>query len=105
MSSMQIAHVYPNGTKIQRKDGNVFVKVRGEWRAEHRLIAEFKIANRELLPGEKVCHKDNTLLGENGFNECDNLVIIKCRTRRWVKLKKSKIIYMPPKTTKELVFK
>jgi hypothetical protein len=106
MSSTQLVRNYPNRTKVMRRDGNVFVKVGGAWKAEHRLVAEFKLANRELMPGEKVCHKDNTLIGEDDFNDAGNLVIIRCRTRKWAKLKKSKVIYLPkPDLKKDLVLK
>jgi hypothetical protein len=106
MSSPSIVRNYPNSTKVMRRDGNIFVKVGGEWKAEHRLIAEFKLLNRELLPGEKVCHRDNTTIGEEGYNEDANLVVIRCRTKKWTKLKKSKVIFLPKEAkTKDLVLR
>lgn len=100
-STPTIGRNYKNGTKILRRDGYVFVKVGGAWQAEHRLVASYKLIDRELLPGEKVYHKDNTLRGEDGFNDADNLVVVKFRTTKWAKLKKSKVIYVPKNDTKK----
>jgi hypothetical protein len=51
--------------------------------------------DRDLQPGEKVHHLDNTLLGEKGYNDPKNLVVIKCRTTKWKKLSHSRLVYEP----------
>lgn len=88
---------YSVGTVIRRRNGYNFVKTRDGWKAEHRMIAELKLVDRELEPGEKVFHLDNTLRGEDGFNDKNNLAVIKFRTTKWTNFVKSKILYVPDK--------
>src|SRR5262245_50878979 len=92
---------YNLGTIVMDRDGIAKVKTREGWIAEHRHAMQIKL-NRELEPGEKVFHLDNTLRGENGFNEMHNLTIIKCRITKWVKFKHSRVVYEP---RQEKVFK
>jgi hypothetical protein len=65
--------VVPVGTKIVNSLGYILVKCEdGEWRLEHRIVAEEKIG-RKLLPGEQVHHIDQN----KGNNDPDNLEVCK----------------------------
>ena len=99
---------YTLGTVVMRTNGITHVKTRvqtpegdkAKWIAEHRLVVMQRM-ERELEPGEKVHHLDNTLLGEKGYNDPKNLVVIKCRTTKWKKLTRSRVVY-EPKQEKDL---
>lgn len=86
---------YNVGTILQRTDGVPYVKTAEGWKAEHRLKMEH--LEGELEPGWRVYHKDNNLRGidPKAFNHKDNLVIIKCRTTKWVKLVNSRVLFEP----------
>jgi hypothetical protein len=95
-----MAHPYkknlPIGSKVRHRDGYIFIKVcEGEqaWKAYHRLIAEKKILGRPLQEGEKVYRK----MPDRNNNNPDNLVVLKFRTRKFVKLPYSEVIYIPKK--------
>lgn len=83
---------YPVGTKVQHTTRYVHVKgADGKWKAEHRWIAELQLLDRELEPGEKVFHKD----GLKDNNDPGNLVVIRFATSKFVKLKKSVVLFIP----------
>lgn len=88
---------YQAGSVVQRTDGIPWVKTSEGWKAEHRHIMELRL-NRELEEGEKVFHLDNTLRDDpKAFNDPKNLAVIKCRTTKWVKLVRSRVLYEPKK--------
>lgn len=83
---------YPEGTIIQRRNWYRYIKVGGKLRAEHRVVAEHKLLNRELLPNERVFHLDCEDVGDNNP---DNLVVIKYRTNKFRPLPQTRVIYIP----------
>lgn len=88
---------YKVGTIVMRNDGITHVKTKENgWVAEHRHIMQNRL-DRELVLGEKVFHRDNTLKGTEDFNKWNNLIVIKCRTTKWIKLTHSRVIYEPKK--------
>lgn len=87
---------YRTGTVVMRRDGTVQVKTKEGWIPEHRLVMEHQLG-RELEEGEKVFHLDNTLKGEEEYNDRRNLTVIKCRTTKWINLVKSRVMYIPRK--------
>lgn len=98
MSSKQtIRRSFKNGTVRQRTDGYVFVKTAEGWKPKHRLIAALSILDRDLLPNERVVHLDNTLRGEEGFDAKENLVIVRNRISKFLRLKHCKTLYEPKK--------
>lgn len=83
---------YPVGSKVQHTTRYVHIKQDdGSWKSEHRWMMEQKVLGRELEPGEKVFHKD----GSKDNNAPDNLVVIKFSTEKFVKLKKSVVLFIP----------
>lgn len=89
---------YIVGHVVERTDGIPHVKTGEGWQAEHRHIMELRLG-RELEEGEKVFHLDNTLKGVDpkAFNDPKNLAVIKCRTTKWVKLSRCRVLYEPKK--------
>lgn len=89
---------YQVGSVVERTDGISHVKTGEGWRAEHRHVMELRLG-RELEEGEKVFHLDNTLKGVDpkAFNDPRNLAVIKCRTTKWIKLVRSRVLYEPKK--------
>lgn len=83
---------YIEGTIIQRTNHYRYIKVAGVLRAEHRVVAEHKILNRELMPNERVFHRDCENVADNNP---ENLVVIKYRTHKFRPLPQTKIIYVP----------
>jgi hypothetical protein len=96
MPQLPYLHSYNLGTVVMRRDGITQVKTREGWIAEHRLVMQQRM-DRELNEGEKVFHLDNTLKGEKGFNDPSNLTVIKCRTTKWEKLQRSRVVFEPKK--------
>lgn len=83
---------YIDGTIIQRRNHYRYIKIDGALRAEHRVIAEHKLLNRELMPNERVFHRDCEDVADNSP---DNLVVIKYRTNKFRPLPSSRVIYVP----------
>jgi hypothetical protein len=96
MSQLPPRRSYNVGTVVMRRDGITQVKTREGWITEHRLVIQQRM-NRDLEPGEKVFHLDNTLRGEKDFNDPKNLTVIRCRTTQWVKLTRSRVMFEPKK--------
>lgn len=95
MSKTPPRRVYREGHVVQRTDGIPWVKTSEGWKAEHRRIMELR--EGELQPGWKVFHLDNNLRDDpKAFNDPKNLTIIKCRTTKWVKFKRTRVLYEPP---------
>lgn len=92
----------PVGTIIQRRDGKNYVKTEKGWIAESRFVAQMTLVRRDLEPGEKVYHKDCTRIGEKGYNDKGNLVIIKMNMTNYRLLPHPEIVYLPT-TRKEAV--
>lgn len=86
---------YTLGTVVIRSSGYTFVNTRRGQIAEHRLIME-NVLGRELEPGEKVIHLDNTLRGVDpkAFNDRKNLNVVKCRTTKW-KPVRCRVLFSP----------
>ena len=61
----------PDGTRRVRDTGYVEIKINGEWRLEHRVIAE-QMIGRSLETGEIVHHRDENKTN----NHPDNLEVI-----------------------------
>lgn len=87
---------YNDGTIIQRTNHYRYVKVDGKFRAEHRLVAEYKLLKRELMPNERVFHLDCSNVADN---DPENLVVIKYRTNKFRPLPQSRVIYIPHRAT------
>lgn len=83
---------YVEGTIIQRRNHYRYIKIDGSLRAEHRVIAERKLLNRELMPNERVFHRDCEDVADNSV---DNLVVIKYRTNKFRPLPAPRVIYIP----------
>lgn len=83
---------YIDGTIIQRRNHYRYIKVDGVLRAEHRVVAEHKLLNRELAPNERVFHRDCEDVADNSV---ENLVVIKYRTNKFRPLPQSRVIYVP----------
>lgn len=96
MRKIMPRRTYAVGTVLLRTDGVPHVKTPDGWRAEHRHIMELRLG-RELDEGEKVFHLDNTLRGEDvkAYNDPKNLAVIKCRTKAWIKLSHSRVLFEP----------
>lgn len=92
----EIYRRYNVGTVVMRRDGITQVKTSDGWIPEHRFVMQNRL-DRDLELGEKVFHLDNTLRGEKAFNDPRNLTVIKCRTTKWVKLVRSRVVYEPKK--------
>lgn len=93
-----IRRVYSVGAVVERPDGIRYVKTKEGMVAEHRRIMQLK--HGDFQPGWRVIHLDNNLRGEEEFNDINNLVIQKCRTTKWVKLKHSRVVFDPEKHAK-----
>lgn len=83
---------YSEGTIIQRRNRYRFIKTSEGLRAEHRVIAESKMLNRELYKNERVFHLDCDHVDDNSP---ENLVVIKYRTNPFRPLPESRVIYIP----------
>lgn len=90
---------YNLGTIVMDREGITKVKTKQGWIAEHRLKMMQRV-DEEWKQGWKVCHKDNNLRGEDGFNDLDNLVLIKCRTTKWTKFKHARVMFEPKQEKK-----
>lgn len=84
------------GTVKMRTNGYVFVKTSvAGWQPRHRLVASLKLLDRDLVPGERVLHKNNNLRGQDGFDDPENLVVIQQRTTKWKNFRHSRTLYEP----------
>lgn len=88
---LQLMHRYPTGSVVQRRNGYIFVKTEEGFVSEHRLVAVLRLENRELMPGEKVYHKD----GNRENNQPENLVVIRFSQTKYRFLPRSRVLYMP----------
>jgi len=79
------------GTRIQRRDGYVFIKTEEGLVAEHRWIASQRILGRELRKGECVIRR----LPDRMDNSPENLVVVQHRLTKFVLLPHSRVIYVP----------
>lgn len=86
---------YIDGTIVQRRNHYRFIKVNGLFRAEHRVVAEHRLLNRELMPNERVFHRDCDNVADN---RPENLVVIKYRTNKFRPLPESRVVYIPRRT-------
>lgn len=85
----------PVGTIIQRRDGKNYVKLEKGWIAESRLVAQLQLVKRDLEPGEKAYHRDCTLIGQKGYNNKDNLVVLRFNMTKYRLLPHPEIVYLP----------
>lgn len=95
MRSQQAQRRYKYGDGVERGDGYVYVKTRDNgWMAEHRHKMSLRM---ELGPQHRVMHLDNTLRGidPEAFNDEKNLAVVIVRTTRWVKLKRTRVVFGP----------
>lgn len=83
---------YIEGTIIQRRNHYRYVKINGMLKAEHRVVAEQKLIHRELLPNERVFHRDCSDVADN---RPESLVVIKYRTNKFRPLPESRVVYIP----------
>lgn len=85
---------YPLGTRVQHRDGYIFVKAQDD-EGRERLIVEsrriWELRRGPLEPGDRVFHKD----GDRTNNNIQNLEKIHFNQTKFVFLKESKILYMP----------
>lgn len=92
---------YPVGAITQHRNGVQYLKT-----SEHGMIPKAratamlstKVINggHELEPGEIVMHLDMSTHGEPNHDRPENLVVIRRRTSKYVLLKKSRVLYLPP---------
>lgn len=83
---------YREGTIVQHRNHIRYVKVEGKMMAEHRLVAERDILNRELMSNERVFHLNCDRIDDN---DSENLVVISFRTNKFRPLPESRVIYVP----------
>lgn len=92
METSRIKRNFPVGTIILRTSGYRFLKTNDrKWEAEHRIIARDRILHRDLLPGERVFHRN----GKRDENAPANLVVIRFNLEKFKTLPHSRIIYIP----------
>lgn len=82
---------YWTGTRIQRRDGYVFLKTENGMIAEHRWVAAEKILGRELREGEVVLRR----MPKRDDNRPGNLVVVQHSLTKFTLLPKSRVIYLP----------
>lgn len=82
---------YWTGTRIQRRDGYVFLKTEQGMVAEHRWVAAEKILGRGLRAGEVVLRK----MPKRDDNRPENLVVVQHSLTKFIMLPKSRVIYLP----------
>lgn len=81
---------YPVGTRVQHRNGYIFVKTDdGKLMAEGR--RNWEIQRGELKEGDKVYHLD----GDRTNNNIRNLAKIHFNTTKFVLLKESRILWLP----------
>lgn len=84
---------YPIGSRVQWRNGYVFIKTDTGFKAEHRYVAEQKILGRELRPGEVVVRRTP----DRSLNLPTNLVVVEHRLEKFKYLPHPRIIYLPAK--------
>lgn len=82
---------YIPGTRVQRRDGYVFIKTDAGLMAEHRWIAQQKIVGRILRKGECVIRRNPV----RDDNRPENLVVVQHALTKFALLPKSRVIYVP----------
>lgn len=91
-------HNYPVGSRVLRRDGNVHIKTEGGMVRLSRHVAAMSAqvmnGGRDLDEWDRVCHLDNTMRGEEGFDDPRNLVVIRVN-REHVRFFKSKVLFIP----------
>lgn len=85
---------YPQGTKVQHRNGYIKVKVENEegeytWLAESRRIWELK--HGPLDPGDRIFHVN----GDRTDNRIQNLSKVHFNQTKFVFLKESRVLYLP----------
>lgn len=91
MSSTWRGRSYPTGTKVQHRNGYIFVKTEeGKLMAESRRAWELE-HGEELQPGDRIFHID----GNRENNKLSNLAKVHYNQTKFVMLKESKILWMP----------
>lgn len=80
---------YAVGTKVQRRNGYIFVKTDDGLIAESR--RNWELQKGELKPGDKVFHID----GDRTNNRIGNLAKIHYNQTKFVFLKESKVLWRP----------
>jgi len=90
MSSTWRGRSYPTGTKVQHRNGYIFVKTEeGKLMAESRRVWELEYG--DLGPGDRIFHID----GNRENNKLSNLAKVHYNQAKFVMLKESKILWMP----------
>lgn len=81
---------YPAGTKVQHRNGYIFVKTDdGKLVAESR--RQWELQRGDLQEGDRVFHLD----GDRTNNRISNLAKVHFNTTKFVMLKESKVLWMP----------
>lgn len=100
MSRYAHAHHHVIGTKVQHRNGYIFVKIEGDegdpqWQAEARRVWELQ--RGPLNEGDRVFHID----GDRTNNRITNLAKIHYNTTKFVFLKQSRVLYAPSVARRE----
>lgn len=94
MSKSWRGNSYPQGTRVQHRNGYIFVKVQND-EGEMKLMAEgrrvWELRHGPLEPGDKVYHMD----GDRTNNDVRNLAKIHFNQTKFTFLKESKVLFMP----------
>lgn len=92
-------HNYPVGAVTEGSTGVQKVKTSEGWRPVSRVVAanSSKVINggRELDDQDKVFHLDNTLIGEKGYNDPSNLVVVRQRKEKVRFLRGGRVLFIP----------
>lgn len=80
---------YPLGTKVQHRNGYIYVKTDDGLIPEGRRV--YELTHGELEAGYRVFHMD----GDRTNNSPRNLSAVKFNTTKFVMLKESKVLWMP----------